>query len=101
MKYDMLTPREKFEYKDRVIKDFTEHGMTEDEALVNYVHLVNRDPVKWMGYKYNMSEARVFELRENGLRKYRDNGGKFPYDDVEPPGPKCNSCKCKQAIVPL
>jgi hypothetical protein len=73
--------------------------MTEDEALVNYVHCVNRNPVRWMGHKYNMSEADVAELKESGLRKYRDNGGEFPYGDVELPGPRCG-CKCKQAIVP-
>jgi hypothetical protein len=100
MKYETLTPREKFEYKEKVMADFIKHGMTENEALVNYVHLVNRDPIKWMKYKYNVSEDEAIELKESGLLKYRNNGGQFPYYDVEPPGPRCASCTCKRAILP-
>ncbi|MDR0887930.1 MAG: hypothetical protein LBM39_01940 [Candidatus Methanoplasma sp.] len=100
MRYETLTPQEKFEYKDRLLRDFTEHGMTDEEALVNYVHCVNRDPVKWMSYKYNMPAEKVAELRESGLRRYHANGGKCPYGDVEPPGPKEKKCNVQRIIVP-
>ncbi|MDR3206027.1 MAG: hypothetical protein LBT41_02880 [Candidatus Methanoplasma sp.] len=99
MRYDALTPLEKMEFKDNVIKDFVEHGMTEEEALVNYVHCVNRDPVKWMNYKYGMGAERVAELKASGLESYKENGGAFPYSHVSPPGPR-PACRCVNVISP-
>lgn len=98
MRYDTLTPREKLELKDKIVGDYVRHGMTEEEALVNYVHCVNRDPVKWMGYKYGMAAEKAASLRESGLRAYEKNGGTFPYAHVEPPGP-VRTCRCSPKVI--
>lgn len=100
MRFDEMTPLEKVEYKKKVLKDFVDHGMTDDEALVNYVHLVNADPYKWMQHKYCMDQPTCESLRESGAEKYVKNGGTIVLETAAPKKKKKHACKCKKAIVP-
>ena len=85
------------ERKDGVIADFKAHGMTDDEAFVCYVYLVNDDPFKWMLDKYQMGKTQCENLIASGEEKYIRNGGKI---EVKPLPKKDHVCKCKKPVIP-
>lgn len=102
MKFNDMTNAEKIEYKKNVIKDFKDHGMDDQEALVNYVFCVNPDPLKWLEYKYCIGENDALKLKEDGLKKYKENGGECGCQGVEPAEKivKKHICKCRKPVIP-
>jgi len=99
MRFDEMSPSEKAAYKKRVLLDFTEHGMSEREALINYVYCVNPDPIKWLEYKYSIDKENAEALRTSGLETYKANGGTGYCRNVERAAKK-KQCTCKKPIVP-
>ena len=97
MEFDDMTPVEKVEYKERVIADFTDHGMTDEEALVCYVYMVNSEPYRWMAHKYQMGKDKCEKLIVSGQEKYRSNNGGIV---MKPAPEKDHVCKCRKAVIP-
>lgn len=104
MKFDDMTSKEKLEHKKKILKDFTDHGMSDQEALVNYVFCINPDPLKWLDYKYCITSEDALRLRDDGLRKYKEAGGEYGCGDVEPSegrvAQKKHVCKCRKPVIP-
>ena len=94
-----MSPSAKAAYKKRVLQDFTDHGMSEREALINYVFCVNPDPIKWLEHKYGISKEDAEALRTSGLAIYKENGGTGYCRNVERAVYK-KQCGCKKPIVP-
>lgn len=96
-----MSKAERIDYKRTVMQDFIEHGMSEKEALVNYVFCINPDPLTWLEYRYSISKDDATSLKNEGLDKYRKNGGKHECRKVIPSSSKpTRSCKCNKPIVP-
>lgn len=103
MKFDDLSPEERIAYKSTVINDFKEHGMSEREALVNYVFCVNPDPLIWLEQRHSIPSDEAEMLRQTGLSKYKENGGEHYCRGVGPRSkgkPEKKACKCRKAIIP-
>jgi len=100
MRFDEMTPGEKIAYKRHTLHDFMEHGMSEKEALVNYVFCVNPDPLVWLDHKYKMSPGEAESLKRSGLETYERNGGSRYGDGIEKANPKKRTCKCRKPILP-
>lgn len=101
MRFDELTPEQKVEYKKAVLEDFKIHGMTDDEAIVNYVFYVNANPYPWLEERYSLSKDKVDELRQSGTVTYRRNGGTEGSRGVHLPKPReKRSCGCKRPVIP-
>jgi hypothetical protein len=99
MRFDELSPSAKTAYKRRVLQDFTDHGMSEQEALINYVFCVNPDPIKWLEHRYGISKENAEVLRSSGLATYKANGGTGYCRNMERAIHK-KQCTCKKPIVP-
>jgi hypothetical protein len=99
MRFDEIPPSEKAAYKRHVLRDFIDHGMSEREALVNYVFCVNPDPQQWLKYKYDIEEKEAMALRSSGLSIYKLNGGTHYCRNIEKAVNK-KQCTCKKPIVP-
>lgn len=103
VKFDDMSAAEKTHYKKSVISDFVKYGMTELEAVVNYVFCVNPKPLDWLDHRYHISNEEAASLRESGMSKYKENGGTLGCRDIEPSAgrsAKAGSCKCKRPIIP-
>jgi hypothetical protein len=100
MRFDEMTPAEKITYKRQTLHDFMEHGMSEKEALVNYVFCVNPDPLAWLEHKYKMSPEEAESLKVSGLGTYERNGGSRYGDGIEKASPKKKTCNCRRPILP-
>jgi len=95
-----MTPDEKVKYKHDSLRLFKDNGMTEEEAVVNYVFCINPDPLRWLGHRYGCSEEVAMRLMMSGTRKYADRTGCTPSDHVKPFAKDRKVCKCKRPIVP-
>lgn len=101
MRFDELSRDEKVEYKKAVIRDFIEHGMTEEEAIVNYVFYINANPYPLLEQRYSLSREAVDELRKSGTVTYKKNGGTEGNRGIHLPKPKAKrSCGCKRPVIP-
>jgi len=101
VRFDELSADEKREYKKAVIEDFLAHGMTEREALVNYVFYVNANPYPLLEQRYSMTREEVDELRMSGTAAYRRNGGTEGNRGIHLPKPKeRRSCGCRRPVIP-
>ena len=99
MKFDEMSPEERVEYKKQVLADFIEHGMSEEEAIVNYVFCVNSDPLRFLELKYKISGEDAMSMKTSGFAVYRKNGGTYSFESIAPEKKK-HKCKCRQAMVP-
>jgi len=100
MRFDEMTSAEKIAYKRRTLHDFMDHGMSEKEALANYVFCVNPNPLAWLEHRYKMSEGEAESLRRSGLETYERNGGSRYGDGIEKAEPQKKACKCRRPILP-
>jgi len=100
MRFDELSPTEKIAYKKHTLEDLTKNGMSEREALVNYVFFINPDPIKWLSHRYGMIEEEVTSLKASGLEKYKLNGGTRYNDGIDCSALPMKACKCRRPILP-
>ena len=100
MRFDELSPEEKIAFKKHTMKDFIDHGMSEDEATVNYVFCINPEPIKWLEHKYRFDAETAESLKTSGLRKYKEGGGTQYPTNMERSEPPKRICKCRRPVVP-